>query len=110
MLALHRATQRLERLRQALQRGADDAPPPAFSLLLVESGMWNSFAVEAGMVGLKVHADGPSPAGAAVITGDAVLAAIAAGRLAPRDAFRDGLIVVDGPQELARALAAALSL
>jgi hypothetical protein len=109
MLALHRATQRLEKLREALQHTADGASPPAFSLLLIESGMWNDFSVEGEAVRLKVHVDAPARGGAAVVTGDAVLAAIAAGRLSAAEALRRGLVVVDGPPELAQALAAALA-
>jgi hypothetical protein len=108
MLALNRAARRLEHLRASLQRAMVTAPVPAFSLLLVESGMWNDFTADLGVIRLKVHADEPMPDRAVVITGDAVLAAIASGRLSPDEALRTGLIAVDGPPALASSLAAAL--
>jgi hypothetical protein len=108
MLALSRAARRLEHLRSSLQRLLYATPVPSFSLLLVESGMWSDFMAESGAMRLKVHADGPMPDRAVVITGDAVLAAIASGRLSSHEALRSGLVVVDGPPALASSLSAAL--
>ena len=47
-------------------------------------------------VSIVVHTAGPQPTDALVFTGEAVIEAIASGRLAADDAFRRGLIVVDG--------------
>jgi hypothetical protein len=109
MLALHRATQRLERLRAALQRVSAEAPVPPFALLLVESGMWSRYALDNDRVRLAAHTEPPPAGEAAVVTGDAVLAAISAGRLTPKAALDRGLIAVDGPLTLARILTAALA-
>lgn len=108
MLALNRAIRQLQRLRATLQQVADDASTPSFKLLLLESGMWNDFTFEAGALRFKAHTNGPSPGVPAIITGDSVLAAIAAGQLSPERALRSGLIVIDGPPELTRTLSAAL--
>jgi hypothetical protein len=110
MLALHRATQRLERLRAALQRVRAEAHVLPFALLLVESGMWSRYASDNGRVRLTAHTEPPPAGEAAVVTGDAVLAAIAAGRLTPEAALDRGLIAVDGPLTLAPILTAALAL
>lgn len=108
LLALHRATARLQRLRNALQSTSADMAVPSFSLLLVESGMWSRYLAEEGRLRLAAHTDAPPAGEAVVVTGNAVLAAIGAGRLTVEDAMHRGLIVVDGPPELAQALAAAL--
>lgn len=109
MLGLHRATQRLERLRAELQSKAPDTAVPVFSLLLIESGLWSRYTADGGALRLVVHTEAPPAGEAVVVTGDAVLAAIVTGRLTVDDALRRGLIAVDGPQALAQALTAALA-
>jgi hypothetical protein len=99
MLGYHRAVRRLQRLRDSLERVAHDQrlTGPGFSLLLVESGLWTRYVPDGEGVSIVVHAAGPQPADVVVLTGEAVIEAIGSGRLAPEEAFRRGLIVVDGP-------------
>jgi hypothetical protein len=99
-LALHRATRRLDRVREELQIVIANAAVPAFSLLLVESGVWSRYVADGNTVRLVVHTDAPPAGEAVVVTGNAVLAAIIAGRVTVQDAMQRRLIVVDGPQEL----------
>jgi hypothetical protein len=98
MMGYHRAVRRLQRLRDSLERAAHDQhlTGPSFSLLLVESGLWSRYMHDGEGVSIAVHTAGPQPTDAIVLTGEAVIEAIASGRLAPDDAFRRGLIVVDG--------------
>lgn len=98
MLGYHRAVRRLQRLRDSLERAAHEQrlTGPGFSLLLVESGLWTRYVPDGEGVSIAVHAAGPQPTDAVVLTGEAAIEAIASGRLAPDEAFRRGLIVVDG--------------
>jgi hypothetical protein len=98
MLGYHRAVRRLQRLRESLERAVHDQrlTGPGFSLLLVESGLWTRYVPDGEGVSIMVHTAGPQPADALVFTGEAVIEAIASGRLAADEAFRRGLIVVDG--------------
>jgi hypothetical protein len=97
--ASDRAAERLQRLRGSLQRAAQErgVTLPEFSLLLVEPGRWSRYAPGPDGVSVAIDTD-PPPAGSAVfITGEAVIGAILAGRVSAKDAFRRGLIAVDGP-------------
>jgi hypothetical protein len=98
MMGYHRAVRRLQRLRDALERAVHDRElaRPGFSLLLVESGLWSRYAPDATGVSIAVHTAGPELADALIFTGEAVIEAIASGRLSVDEAFRRGLIVVDG--------------
>ena len=98
MLGFHRAVRRLQRLRESLERAMHDQQltGPGFSLLLVEAGLWTRYVPDGEGVSIMVHTAGPRPEGVVVLTGEAVVEAIASGRLAPDEAFRRGLIVVDG--------------
>ena len=115
MLGYHRAVRRLQRLRELLERAVREErlAGPGFSLVLVEAGLWSRYMPDAEGVSIAVHTAGPQPADALVFTGEAVIEAIASGRLAADDAFRRGLIVVDGTagatREVSALLRAALS-
>jgi len=104
MLGYHRAVRRLQRLRDSLERAVHDQrlTGPGFSLLLVESGLWTRYLPDGEGVSIAVHAAGPQSADALVFTGEAVIEAIVSGRLAPDEAFRRGLIVVDGTAAASR--------
>jgi hypothetical protein len=81
---------------------------PSFSLLLVEAGLWTRYVPDAEGVSIAVHASGPQPADALVFTGEAVIEAITGGRLSVNDAFRRGLIVIDGSPAVSRDLSTLL--
>jgi hypothetical protein len=98
ILGYHRAVRRLQRLRDSLERAVQEQRlhGPGFSLLMVESGLWTRYVHDGEGVTIAVHTAGPQPTDAVVFTGEAAIEAIASGRLAPDEAFRRGLIVVDG--------------
>jgi hypothetical protein len=104
MLGYHRAVRRVQRLRDSLERAVHEErlTGPGFSLVLVESGLWTRYAPDAEGVSIAVHTAGPQPADALVFTGEAVIEAIASGRLAPNEALRRGLIVVEGTTAASR--------
>ena len=108
LFAFHRAVSRLNHLRDALQGTASDVVVPSFSILLVESGMWSRYTVADGGIRFFAHTDAPTASAPVVVTGNAVLTAIGAGRLTGQDAIRRGLIVVEGPPALVQALTTAL--
>jgi hypothetical protein len=99
--AFHRTLGRLQRLRQTLDRAAQQrgVTLPTFSLLLVEPALWSRFSADASGVTVAIDTEAPPTGSPVVVTGAAVIAAIAAGRVSPKDAFRRGLIVVDAPAE-----------
>jgi hypothetical protein len=110
MLGYHRAVRRLQRLRESLERAVHEQrlAGPGFSLLLVEAGLWSRYLPDAEGVSIALHTAGPQPADVLVFTGEAVIEAIASGRLAADDAFRRGLIVVDGAAGASRDVSALL--
>jgi hypothetical protein len=110
MLGYHRAVRRVQRLRDSLERAVHEErlTGPGFSLVLVESGLWTRYVPDAEGVSIAVHTAGPQPADALVFTGEAVIEAIASGRLAVDEAFRRGLIVVDGAADATREVSALL--
>jgi hypothetical protein len=110
MMGYHRAVGRLQRLRDSLERAVHDQKlgGPSFSLLLVEAGLWTRYVPDAEGVSIAVHASGPQPADALVFTGEAVIEAITGGRLSVNDAFRRGLIVIDGSPAVSRDLSTLL--
>jgi hypothetical protein len=81
---------------------------PGFALLLVEAGLWTRYVLDAEGVSITAHASGPQPADALVFTGEAVIEAITGGRLSVDEAFRRGLIVIDGSPVASRDLSALL--
>jgi hypothetical protein len=110
MMGYHRAVGRLQRLRDSLERAVHDQKlsGPGFALLLVEAGLWTRYVPDAEGVSIAVHTSGPQPADALVFTGEAVIEAITGGRLSVDEAFRRGLIVIDGSPAASRNLSALL--
>jgi hypothetical protein len=106
MMGYHRAVRRLQRLRDSLERAALDRKPSgaAFSLLLVEAGLWTRYLPDSEGVSIAVHAPGPQATDTVVFTGEAVIEAIGSGRLSPDEALRRGLIVIEGPAAAVRDL------
>jgi hypothetical protein len=115
MFAYHCAVQRLQRLRQSIERALHDRPDAsaAFSLLLVEQRIWTRYVRRAHDIWMTVLTEGPAAGEPIVLTGGVVLDAIGAGQLSVAKAFRRGLIVVKAPaaarQELKALLNNALS-
>jgi len=93
LFGYHRTVQRLYRMRNHIGR-RDLEGMPSFSLLLVETALWSRFTTEGQIVSVAAHTDGPQPGEPVVITGEAVIAAIDAGKLAWGDALERNLIIV----------------
>jgi hypothetical protein len=110
MMGYHRAVRRLQRLRDSLEWAvqARKLAGPGFSLLLVEAGLWSRYVPDGEGVSIAIHTPGPQPSDALVFTGEAAIEAIASGRLSTDEAFRRGLIVIDGAPGANRDLAALL--
>jgi hypothetical protein len=108
LMGYHRAIRRLQRLRDSLEHAVLDQhlPSPAFSLLLVEAGLWTRYAPDAAGVSIMPHTAGPQATDALVFTGEAVIEAIASGRLSAAEAFRRRLVVVDGAADAGNQVAA----
>jgi hypothetical protein len=115
MFVYHCAVQRLQRLRQSIERVLHERPdtPAAFSLLLIEHRIWTRYVRRAQDIWMTVLTEGPAAGEPIVLTGSVVLDAIATEQLSVARAFRRGLIVVKGPaaarQELKALLTNALS-
>ena len=110
MMGYHRAVRRLQRLRDSLEWAvqARKLAGPGFSLLLVEAGLWSRYVPDGEGVSIAIHTPGPQPSDALVFTGEAAIEAIASGRLSTDEAFRRGLIVIDGAPGANRDLSALL--
>jgi hypothetical protein len=110
MMGYHRAVRRLQRLRDSLEWAvqARKLAGPGFSLLLVEAGLWSRYVPDGEGVSIAIHTPGPQPTDALVFTGEAAIEAIASGRLSTDEAFRRGLIVIDGAPGANRDLSALL--
>jgi hypothetical protein len=109
--AYHRAVQRLQHLRQSIERTMHRQMKavPAFSLVLVEQALWTRFELCVHEVWMTVHSNGPEDNDPVVATAEVVLHAINAGQLSVEDAFRLGLIVVDAPADQRVELSALLN-
>lgn len=92
-----------------LSEGLKASPSPPFSLVLVEASLWARFDPTSADKPFAIHLPAATPGDAIVVTGGAVLAAIAAGRITPDEAFRRKLIVIDAPPQTAPAIRDALA-
>jgi hypothetical protein len=91
------AVRRLHAIRKAIAT-SPAAPdlPSSFSLGYVESWLWTRYSKTDGTIRADIHTDGPAEGEAVVLTGEAVLAELLAGRLSIERALADGLLVIDG--------------
>ena len=107
---LHRFRQtgaQLSVLHKALASRDGQALPP-FSVVLVGSMMWTRFATIDGVLAMAVHTDGPATGDVVIVTDAPVVDAIAAGRLAPRNARHTGLLRIYGEPRSVESIAAVL--
>lgn len=100
-----RAAGHLKKLSDGLEAG----PSPPFSLVLVEASLWARFDPASADKPFAIHLPAATPGDATVVTGEAVLAAIAAGTITPEDAFHRKLILIDGAPQTAVAIRSALA-
>jgi hypothetical protein len=86
----------LQRLGEALNSVPDRSSAPPFALVLVEPMMWTRFSTDQAGLHAEVHVAAPSPGDLVVVSGEAVIAKIAEGRLAIGEAHRLGLLRLYG--------------
>jgi hypothetical protein len=105
-LSGYHATARDLRQYAALLRAQTDEALPAFSLLLVEPMLWTRFVAADGRLSVQLHVAAPRPGDLVLVSGEAVVHAIANGRLTIGEAHRRGLVRFYGaPDQVARFLA-----
>jgi hypothetical protein len=110
MVAYHRMVRQIEQFRNMLEAVTRRrSVAPAFSLLLIESGLWSRFEPEPAGIELAIHAAGPDSDEAVVLTTGGVLRAVIEGRLSAADAIHRGLIRVEAATEAKLALFELLS-
>jgi hypothetical protein len=111
MFAYHCAVQRLQRVRQSIERALQDRPdaPAAFSLMLVEQRLWTRYVRRSQDLWMTVHTEGPYTGEPVVLTAEVVLDAIMAEQISVEKAFRRGLIVVKAPAASRQQLKALLN-
>lgn len=91
------SVRRLHAFRKAIATSPAAAGLPAsFSLGYVESWLWTRYSKTDGTIRADIHIDGPAEGEAVVLTGEAVLAELLAGRLSIERALADGLLAIDG--------------
>lgn len=94
-----RTVQSLEQFGLALNAASDSAPPLSFSLVLVEPVLWTRYEAAEGALRTHVHVTSPAAGDLVLVSGEAVLGEIAAGRLTIDAARRLGFIRLYGSED-----------
>jgi len=93
------AVRRLHAFRKVLAASPAAADLPAsFSLGYVESWLWSRYSLADGKIRVDIHTDGPAKGETVVLTSEAVLTELLAGRLSAERALADGMIRIDGEE------------
>ena len=93
------AVRRLQAFRKVLAASPAAADLPAsFSLGYVESWLWSRYSLADGKIRVDIHTDGPAKGETVVLTSEAVLTELLAGRLSAERALADGMIRIDGEE------------
>ncbi len=94
---------RLDELRHRIDAGLAGQPMPAIAVVLIGPMLWTRFESIAGNVNMVSHATGPVGEDVVIVTDEAVVAALAEGRLTAREARAQGLVRTYGtPQSVER--------
>jgi hypothetical protein len=96
LFAYHKAIANLQHLRAALQQDAAENPPPAFSIVFIDTMLWSRFVPADDSFEVRIHQDGPQPEDLVVISDEAVIAAILSGKVEAKDAVEASLIRIYG--------------
>jgi len=96
LFGYHKAVANLQHLRAALQDGAAENPPPAFSIVFIDTMLWSRFAPGEGFMEVQIHRDGPEPDDLVVVSEETVIAAVVAGKMQVKDAVEWGLLRLYG--------------
>lgn len=103
------AVRRLQAFRKVLAASPAAADLPAsFSLGYVESWLWSRYSLADGKVRVDIHTNGPTNGETVVLTSEAVLTELLAGRLSAKRALADGMIRIDGNESQKTAMRRAL--
>jgi len=90
---------RLHAFRKAIAASPAAAElPTSLSLGYVESWLWTRYSQVGGKIHADIHSDGPTKGEAVVLTGEAVVTEILAGRLSIERALDDGMILIEGSE------------
>jgi len=91
------AVRRLHAFKKAIAASPAAADLPAsFSLGYVESWLWSRYSVVDGKIRVDIHTDGPAAGETVVLTSEAVLIELLAGRLSAERALAEGTVFIDG--------------
>jgi hypothetical protein len=99
LLAYHKTVALLQQWRTALRDATD--PPPAFSIVFIDTMLWSRFAPAGGVLEVHIHQDGPQPEDVVVVSDEAVIAGILSGKIRTDDAVASGLIRIYGGADAA---------
>jgi hypothetical protein len=103
LFGYHKAVAILQHWRTALQDAAAKDPPPAFSVVFIDTMLWSRFAPVDDALEVRIHQNGPQPEDLVVISDEAVIAAVLSGQVQTKDALASGLIRIYGdPDATAR--------
>ncbi|MCA1439861.1 hypothetical protein I6F07_06395 [Ensifer sp. IC4062] len=93
-----RTAEALERFGEALGESADRMPALSFSIVLLEPMLWTRYEAAGGRLRTQVHVTGPKAGDLVLVSGEAVIGGIVAGRLATGEAIERGLIRLYGSE------------
>jgi hypothetical protein len=92
---LWRATGRLHALKGRLSSIVASFPVVSIAVLLIDSGLWTRFTRVSAGYSSQIHAPSAASGDIVVVSDEAAIAELLAGRLSARSAIDRGLIVVD---------------
>jgi hypothetical protein len=98
-IRLRDAQARLDELRIRVHTTLAGQPMPAFAVVLIGPMLWTRFEYSEGTVNMVSHATGPARDDVVIVTDEAVVDALAKGRITAREARSHGLVKAYGTSE-----------
>lgn len=98
-IRLRDAQSRLDELRTRVHITLAGQPMPAFAVVLIGPMLWTRFERTEGTVDMVPHVTGPARDDVVIVTDDAVMVALAEGRMTTREARAQGLVKAYGTSE-----------
>lgn len=90
---------RLGVVQGRIHAALDGQPVPAFAMVLIGPMLWTRFVGDESGVTMVPHATGPVSDDVVLVTDEAVVAALAEGRITAREARAQGLVKAYGTRE-----------